>query len=172
MTTSVLRSFAACLCGYALLTVAACADSGNATPELAEEIAEEAGEFVEAIAPEGAEVGEVPVPAALTTPEETLTAIDGAGGLLRLAPAAATGVIDKWIGSLRAHPYVDDSEDLVADLEKLRALLAAPTIDGEAVGEVLDDLSDETEQAARDADSEVVARLADILDEAADALSE
>ena len=150
---------------------AAC-NLGSPSPESAEEVGEEVGEFVEKITPARARAGEVDVPPALTTPEETLAAAAEAGGLLALPAAAATAAIDRWIGTLSANPAVDDSDDLVADLTRLRELLRASPVDGEAVAEVLEDLARETRQAARDADSEPVAALAEALDAAAEQLDD
>ena len=151
------------------LLLAAC-DASSPSPDAAEEVAEEGREFVNGIAPEGEEPGDVVPPPVLITPEETLAAVEAAGGLTALGTAGATEVIDKWIGTLSANPDVDDSDDLVEDLTKLRELLQASPVDGEAVGEVLEELADETEEAADDADSEAVEALAELLEEAAEAL--
>ena len=58
---------------------AAC-NLGSPSPESAEEVGEEVGEFVEKITPASARAGEVDVLPALTTPEETLAAAAEAGG--------------------------------------------------------------------------------------------
>ena len=142
------------------------------TNERAGEVGEEGAEFVEELGPDRESAGEVAVPMQMTTPEETLTAVESAGGLLKLSPDAAVSNIDKWIGSLTAHPYVDDSDDIVEDLNKLKMLLMQSPIDGEEVGEVLDELSDETEEAADDANSTSVRMLAQALEAAAEALGE
>ena len=150
---------------------AAC-NLGSPSPESAEEVGEEVGEFVEGITPASAKAGEATAPPALTTPGQTLAAAEEAGGLLALAPAAATAAIDQWVGTLRGNPDVDDADDLVDDLARLRELLGASPVDGEAVAEVLEDLARETRQAARDADNEPVAALAEALEAAAEQLDD
>lgn len=162
-TSTRLTLFATALCS------AACNMDAPA-PESAEEVGEEAAEFVEAVGPASEVPGDVAAPVPLTSARETLELAGLAGGLTSMSPSSATAVIDNWIGTLRANPDVDDADDLVEDLTELRTLLAANPIDGEAVGEVLEELAEETEEAADDADDEAVERLAKALEEAAEAL--
>jgi len=140
------------------------------SPKNVDEIGEEAAEFVEDIGPSSERAGEVEVPTALISAEETIQASTRAGGLLKLPPATAISFIDKWIQTLETHPNVDDSDDLANDLRTLKGLLATTPIDGEKVSDVLESLAEETEDAAKDADSEVVMALSEALEAAADAL--
>ena len=152
----------------ALLALGAC---GNDSPtDIASEYGEEAADLRRALEPDAVEAGEVTPPAPAITVEETLAGATAAGGLLKLSPAAATAVIDRWVVTLTGNPTVDDADDLRRDLGILRELLAAPTVDGDAVAEVLEDLAEETGEAADDADSALVEKLAEALEAAADAL--
>ena len=157
------------LLAAALIATAAC-NMDAPSPDSAEEVGEEAAEFVEAVGPDSEVPGDVAAPVPLTSAQETLELAEVAGGLTSMSPSSATAVIDNWIGTLRANPDVDDADDLVEDLTELRTLLAATPIDGEAVGEVLEELAEETDEAADDADDEAVERLAEALEEAAEAL--
>lgn len=153
----------------ALLTLPAC-NMDSPAPESAEEIGEEAAELVEAIGPDSEEAGELAPEIAVTTPEETLTLVESAGGLTALPIGSATAIIDNWIETLHTNPAVDDSDDLARGLTRLKALLQQTPIDGEAVGELLGKLAAETEEAAEDSDDEAVGALAELLEEAGEAL--
>ena len=153
---------------FLLFSTTACDD--DKVNRRAREVGEEGSEFVEEVGPESEESGTPAVPTATITIGETMNAVETSNGLLALSPAAATGVIDRWIQTLRGNPLVDDNDILVDNLLKLKSLLSRPTIDGEAVGEILENLAEETEEAAEDNDDELVEKLADILHDAADAL--
>lgn len=140
------------------------------SPKNVDEIGEEAAEFVEEIGPNSERSGEVSIPTPLTTPEETVAAVEEAGGLLKLTSDAAVSTIDKWIGTLQTHPGVDDSDDLVDDLKTLKDLLLTTPIDGDKVSDVLRSLANETEDAAKDANSEVVMTLSKALEAASETL--
>ena len=151
----------------ATVTSVAC-DNGEHTTQ--REVAEEAAQVVEAIGPESAESAPGSAPAAMTTPEATLAAMSGAGGLLQMGSTAAMASIDQWIGTLRGNDLIDDSDLLVENLEALKAELGRAPVNGERVGEILENLARETKQAAEDADNAAVERLGDVLEEAAEAL--
>ena len=155
----------------AFLALAACNDGNpDTTVDIATEVGEEVGEFFDKVGPDEEAGGEVPIPPATISIDETAGAVNSAGGLLKLSPAAATGVIDRWIETLRANPLIDDNEDMVRDLTALKLELGKGSIDGKAVSRLLDNLADETEAAARDNDYKPAAVLAEILEEASEAL--
>ena len=159
------------LLGLALAAqVFAVACSGDKSDSVKREVSEEAGDIVNAIAPEDAKRPAPSAPPALITPEETTAAAEGAGGLIRVPISAAQTVIDKWIGTLRGNDFVDDSDILVENLVRLKAELAQPTIDKTAVSGILDILARETAQAADDAENAAVEALADALELASDGL--
>lgn len=144
----------------------ACGDSSK----VEREVGEEAADLVEAITPESQRAGDPAEVPAMISVEETIGAVTSAGGLLKLSPANATGVIDKWIESLRGNAAVDDSDLLVENLTKLKDLLMSPNIDGKKVSEVLENLARETKQAAEDSDNMMVKSLSDVLYKAAEQL--
>lgn len=152
----------------ALLTLAACDEDRRRTA--AREVSEEVEPFVEELGPESAETPTPPAPPATITAAETTAAIEAAGAVTALPVSAATGVIDRWIETLAGNLYVDDSDLLVEDLRQLRAQLAKPSIDGGEVGDILERLARETEQAGESADDASVLRLAEWLEEAGEAL--
>ena len=151
-----------------LVPLAACNEERTQTA--AREIGEEVNAVVEEIGPEDMETPLPPAPAALISPDETLAAIEGAGGLPQLGAAAAGPVIDKWIGTLAGNLHVDDTDLLVEDLRRLRAELGKPSIDGDVVEDVLERLARETRQAGEDADDDRVLALAKWLERGAEAL--
>ena len=151
-----------------VVTLAACNDERTTTA--AREVGEEVAQVVDKIGPESATTPLPPPPPALISVDETAAAVEGAGGLLKLSPAAATPVIDKWIGTLSGNLHVDDSDLLVEDLRRLRAALAEPSIDGDEVEDILERLARETKQAGQDADNASVLALAELLEEAGEAL--
>lgn len=156
---------------FALATVVvfgACGENGGDT--LKREISEEAGDIVNAVAPEDAKRPAPTAPPAATSVEETMTAVEGAGGLTRLPAAAATAAIDQWIQTLNGNLLVDDSDLLVENLLALREELSRSSVDGERVATLLDRLARETRQAGDDADDDSVKALAKVLEEAAEGL--
>ena len=148
--------------------IGACGGDGS-TP-VAREVGEEVAEVIREIGPEDDLDDPTNVPPALISIEQTLQAAPDANALLGLAPAAATGVIDLWIGTLDGNTAIDDTDRLVEELRRLKSLLAAAPIDGDAVSDVLHRLANETDDAADDADSEIGEQLAELLEDAADAL--
>ncbi len=152
----------------AVYLCAACSEQKG--DQIKREVSEEAGDIVNAIAPDDAKRPTPTAPPALITVDETTAAVTGAGGLLRIPISAAQTVLDKWIGTLRGNLTVDDSDILVENLVRLKAELAMPTINKERVGEILEVLARETHQAADDADNAAVAALGDALERASDGL--
>ena len=136
----------------------------------AREVGEEGADFVEKVGPESEVSGTPAVPPATISVEETITSVSQSGGLLKLAPGVATAVIDRWVETLRGNPLVDDNDLLVENLVALKMELGQSNINGEKVGEYLENLARETEQAAEDNDNEMVEKLAQVLEEAAEAL--
>lgn len=151
-----------------LFLLAACSEEKG--DQIKREVSEEAGDIVNAVAPADAKRPAPTAPPALTSPQETITAVEVAGGLLQLPISAAQETIDKWIGTLRGNLIVDDSDILVENLVKLKAELAKSPIDKRRVSEVLEILARETLQAGDDADNSAVTALGNVLVEAADAL--
>lgn len=84
-------------------------------------------------------------PAAAVTATGTVSAAQAAGGLTRLAPAAAVANIDGWIARLDGVPA---AAPVVTDLQTLRLQLQAMPIDGRAVGLTLTRLGAATSAAA------------------------
>lgn len=134
------------------------------------EVSEEAGEIINAIAPDDAKRPAPTAPPALTTPEATVSAIEGAGGLTKLPLAAANETIDLWIGTLSGNDFVDDTDILVERLTQLKAELARQPINKDTVSDILEVLARETKQAADDADNAAVKAIAKALEAGADAL--
>lgn len=79
------------------------------------------------------------------TAEGTVDAVTNAGGLTSLPLGAANDNIDGWIARLEGNP---DFAPVVADLQTLKAQLAASPIDGSAVGATLQSLGSATTGAA------------------------
>ena len=152
----------------ALLTLAACNE--ERTQSAAREVGEEVDAIVEEIGPESMETPLPPAPPALTSPDETLAAAEGAGGLTRLGAATAVTAIDKWIGTLAGNLHVDDTDLIVEDLRRLRDEFGKPSVDADAVEDILERLARETRQAGEDADDSSVLALARALEEAAEEL--
>ena len=79
------------------------------------------------------------------TAQGTVDAVQSAGGLTSLAPAAAVDNIDGWIAQLQGNP---DFAPVVTDLELLKTQITASPIDGSAVGQTLQRLGSATTGAA------------------------
>ncbi|MEM0963140.1 MAG: hypothetical protein AAGK21_11470 [Bacteroidota bacterium] len=81
------------------------------------------------------------------TAQGTLDAVQSAGGLTSLAPAAAVQNIDGWIAQLEGNP---DFAPTVDALNTLKGQLQAETLDGAAIGGTLQTLGQQTTDAAGD----------------------
>ena len=67
------------------------------------------------------------------------------GDITTLSPEAATTNIDSWIAKLKE---MDDTDDMVEELQTLKTELSQTNIDGEKVADLLMDLSAETREMA------------------------
>ena len=154
-----------------LLTITLLTSCGNENDHSTQrEVSEEATELVNAVAPNDVGVPEPSAPAPMIIPEDALSEIQGAGGLLKLGVPAAQTMIDKWIGTLRGNDLIDDSDLLVENLMKLKVELARQPINKDEVGEILENLGRETLQAADDADNLAVKKLGEAISATAEAL--
>ena len=138
------------------------------------EISEEVGEGLSAVGlePAGAEPPSDTHEDAVG-PDEFLaeaTATDPV--LLGLSREVALDFIDRWIRTLEGNRKVDDFDILVSNLRALETQLQSGSPDPEALEDIFESLARETKQAAKDNDSEVVERIAELLDEAAEALDD
>ena len=146
------------------LPLAACGD-GTDDPAAEEPAEVEAAETTPDVEAPGRPPFEAPRRA---TAQGTLDAVEDAGGLTRLAVAAATRNIDGWIAQLDGQP---EFTDFVDDLRTLRDLLQASPIDGAAVGAVLRRLGPVTSRAGVDSDDESLEALGRVLTEAGERLA-
>ena len=81
------------------------------------------------------------------TAQSTLDAVTAAGGLTDLAPGAAVANIDAWIAKLDG---MDGTSGVVDGLRTLKTQLTAETLDGNAIGETLMSLGEQTTAVAGD----------------------
>ena len=79
------------------------------------------------------------------SPAATLEAVEEAGGLTALYGEGAISTIDRWIVKLETG---GSATEVSTKLRELRGLLAAPTVDGPAVGQTLIELGELTQAAA------------------------
>lgn len=94
---------------------------------------------------------------------EVLAEATEAGGLLFLAPATATAVVDSYAATLAQYP---NAEALVGDLELVSAQLASGAPDGAVVGEALVRLGEATVATAETAGDATYVTLGEALAEA------
>lgn len=80
------------------------------------------------------------------------TLISFEAGVAALSPAAARGVIERWLNILADHPHLND---IATTLGELREALTAKPIDGRRVGPLMTRLGSRTEAAARTADEDL-----------------
>ena len=144
---------------FALL-VFACGDATDSTTETDLPTVEESTEMEM----------ETPAAPAMPAPElqSTIEAVQSAGGDITALPAgAAVSNIDTWIGKLSS---MDGTDGIVSDLESLKGELGAGSINGERVGELLDNLSDQTRSLG--GGNAMLNTLADALEAGAEKLGE
>jgi hypothetical protein len=102
--------------------------------------------------------------------EATIITLDG--GLPTLSPAAARGIIERWLSVLAEYP---DYNDVASTLGQLREALTSTPIDGGEVADLLIRLGARTSQAAEgaedDGSAELVARLGKLLSKGGQALA-
>jgi|GEM_PF-709063 len=110
------------------------------------------------------------VPDARAHLEATVITLDA--GLPTLSPAAARGIIERWLNVLKDHP---DHNDIASTLGQLREALTAMPIDGGEVAGLLSRLGTRTTQAAGTAEdnrtSELLGRLGKMLTAGGSALA-
>ena len=78
---------------------------------------------------------------------ETVDAVNSAGGITNLDPTVATGVIDGWIAKLSSTP---GTSGITGDLQTLKSELTSGNIDGSRVGALLTKLGNESRALAPD----------------------
>ncbi|CAH1001184.1 hypothetical protein LEM8419_02084 [Neolewinella maritima] len=80
--------------------------------------------------------------------DQTLAAVKAkAVDITTLSVPTATKNIDSWITELRG---MDDTDEMIGELENLKTELMAPSIDGEKVSDILFSLADDTRDMAGD----------------------
>ena len=78
---------------------------------------------------------------------ETVDAVNSAGGITNLNPTVATGVIDGWVAKLSSVP---GTSGITGDLQALRSELTSGNIDGKKVGALLTKLGNQSRAMAPD----------------------
>ena len=81
------------------------------------------------------------------TAQGTLDAVQAAGGLTDLAPATAVANIDAWIAKLDG---MDGTDGVVDGLQTLKTQLTTTPLDGNAIGQTLMSLGEQTTAVAGD----------------------
>lgn len=155
---------------FVLATAAALALSacGNAdTPSTPDPYADSS---MNAVAPPGSAAADSAI--APTSGPGDLTATVGAFemGITNLSPSAAGDNVDAWINTLAGKKDMDAMTGL---LRELKAELAAPNLDGKAIGETLKKLGTETSASAgmaTESERPTLERLAFLLTQAGDRL--
>ncbi len=161
-----MKSLITFFAAIALITTAC----GDGPTPVAREIGEEGAELVKEIGPRDDDEAPTRIPPAHISIDETLGAISGERGILGLAPAMAIDIIDKWMKTLAGNTAIDDSDRIVEELLYLKKLLLTTPIDADEVSDVLESLAEQTEDAAEEAENVAVEKLAELLDDASDAL--
>ena len=152
----------------AALALSACGGNDRTeTPSTPDPYADSA---MNAVAPPGSAAADSAV--APTSGPGDLTATVGAFevGITTLAPAAAGANVDAWINTLAGKK---DMDAMVGLLRELKAELAAPGLDGTAIGKTLKKLGTETSAAsgmATASERPALERLAFLLTQAGDRL--